>query len=163
MTEPPTQCVNVANSVDFVLRDDVDRRILAELVRNGRATFAEIGATVGLSAPAAKRRVDRLLDDGTIIGFTTVVDPAAAGSTLEAFMELHCRGTTSPDTIRAIVEPHPAVKAAYTVSGEADALLHVLCSGVTELETTLELIRADDRVVRTSTVIVLSRLLQHRF
>jgi DNA-binding Lrp family transcriptional regulator len=144
-----------------VLRDELDQQILALLVENGRASYAELGATVGLSAPATKRRVDRMVDEGTITAFTTVVDPAATGNAMEAFMELHCRGTTSPDTIQAIVAPHPAVVAAYTVSGDADALVHLRCAGVAELEDTLELIRADERVVRTSTVIVLSRLIDH--
>ncbi len=146
-----------------MLRDDLDQQIVAALVQNGRATFAELGDAVGLSAPATKRRVDRLVDEGTISGFTAIVDPASSGSPLEAFLELHCRGTVSPDTIRAIVDPYPAVKAAYTVSGDADALVHLRCADVAELEHTLELIRADDRVVRTSTVIVLSRLLEQRF
>jgi DNA-binding Lrp family transcriptional regulator len=145
-----------------VLRDDVDRQILALLVENGRATFAEVGEAVGLSAPAAKRRVDRLVAEGAITGFTAVVDPAVAGATMESFIELHCRGRTSPEAIRSMVQRHRAVTAAYTVTGEADALVHLQCAGVDELEGTLELMRADERVVRTSTVIVLSRLLERR-
>jgi DNA-binding Lrp family transcriptional regulator len=145
-----------------MLRDDLDRRIIALLTENGRATYAEIGTAVGLSAPAAKRRVDRLVAEGVITGFTALVDPAAAGTSTEAFIELHCRGRTSPDALRAISSPHAAVRAAYSVTGEADALLHLRCANIDELEGTLELIRADERVVRTSTVIVLSRLLERR-
>src|SRR4051794_15908432 len=89
---PPTQSVNLASSVGFMLRDALDQRIVALLVENGRATFAEIGEAVGLSAPAAKRRVDRLVADGVITGFAAQVDPAAVGTTMEAFIELHCRG-----------------------------------------------------------------------
>lgn len=54
--------------------DDTDERILAELAEHARATFAEIGHKVSLSAPAVKRRVDRMLESGVIKGFTTVVD-----------------------------------------------------------------------------------------
>jgi DNA-binding Lrp family transcriptional regulator len=146
--------------VGIVLRDDVDHKILALLTANGRATFAEVGEAVGLSAPAAKRRVDRLVEEGTITGFSALVDPAVVGATMEAFIEIYCRGRTSPDALQSIVEPHPAVTEAYTVTGEADALVHLRCAGVNELESTLELIRADERVVRTSTVIVLSRLFE---
>ena len=145
-----------------MLRDDVDRQIVAQLTENGRATFAEVGDAVGLSAPAAKRRVDRLVADGVITGFTALVDPAAAGASMEAFVELHCRGRTSADALRAISAPHPAIHAAYSVTGDADALLHLRCASIDELEATVEAIRADERVVRTSTVIVLSRLLERR-
>ncbi|MBO0787347.1 MAG: AsnC family transcriptional regulator, partial [Actinobacteria bacterium] len=48
--------------------DDLDKRIVGALVGNARATYAEIGAQVGLSAPAVKRRVDRLLATGAITG-----------------------------------------------------------------------------------------------
>lgn len=46
--------------------DDTDERILAELAEHARATFAEIGHKVSLSAPAVKRRVDRMLESGVI-------------------------------------------------------------------------------------------------
>ena len=142
-----------------MLRDEIDRQIVALLVLDGRATYHAIGDAVGLSAPAAKRRVDRLVAEGTITGFTALVDPASEGSTLEAFVELHCQGAITPDSILAIVRPHHQVVDAYTVSGTADALVHLRCADVAELERTLEGMRTDDRVARTSTIIVLSRLL----
>jgi DNA-binding Lrp family transcriptional regulator len=156
------QCANVATSVEIMLRDELDQQIVASLVANGRATYAEIGEAVGLSAPATKRRVDRLVDEGVITGFTALVGPGAVGATMEAFVELHCRGRTSPASLRDIVAALPAVRAAYSVTGEADALVHLACAGVDELERTVEHIRADERVVRTSTIIVLSRLLERR-
>lgn len=143
-----------------MLRDRTDQQIVACLVEDGRATFAEIGGAVGLSAPAVKRRVDRLVAEGTISGFTAVVDPAAFGSSLEAFVELHCQGSSSPEAIRDLVRPYSAIVGAYTVSGDADALLHVRCADVAALESTLESIRHNALVARTTTVIVLSRLLE---
>ena len=61
--------------------DDLDKQIVAALVRDARATYAEVGAAVGLSAPAVKRRVDRLLAAGAITGFSAQVDPSALGWT----------------------------------------------------------------------------------
>ena len=49
--------------------DDLDRRIIDHLVRDGRAGYARIAADVGLSAPAVKRRVDRLVADGVVKGY----------------------------------------------------------------------------------------------
>ena len=70
--------------------DDVDRKILDHLERDGRATLADVGAAVGLSSSAVKRRVDRLHETGVIVGYTAVVDPSAVGDRLEAFVELYC-------------------------------------------------------------------------
>jgi len=140
--------------------DATDQRIVAALRDDGRASFAEIGASVGLSAPAVKRRVDRLRSTGVITGFAAVVEPAALGWTTEAYVELYCQGKTSPATIAAAVLRHPEVVDACTVSGEADALIHVVAADVKHFEEVLERIGAEKFVVRTKSVLVLSRLLR---
>jgi len=138
--------------------DDLDARIVAALLKNGRASYAVIGDEVGLSAPAVKRRVDRLRVAGAITGFSARVDPAAMGWTTEAYVELFCGGRTSPDEIAAAVRRYPEVVDACTVTGEADALLHIRAADVRHFEGVMERIRAEPFVVRTRSVIVLSRL-----
>jgi DNA-binding Lrp family transcriptional regulator len=138
--------------------DELDGRIVAALIDNARATFAEVGAIVGLSAPAVKRRVDRLLASGAITGFSAQVDPAAMGWTTEAYVELFCRGRTSPAALSAAVSKYPEVIGAATITGEADALLHILAADVRHFEQVVERIGAESFVVRTRSVIVLSRL-----
>jgi DNA-binding Lrp family transcriptional regulator len=141
--------------------DDLDRRIVVALVDDARATYAEVGSLVGLSAPAVKRRVDRLRASGAITGFSAQVDPTALGWTTEAYVELFCRGRTSPGEIGAAVAKHPEVIDACTITGEADALLHIRAADVRHFEQVVERIGAESFVVRTRSVIVLSRLV-HR-
>jgi DNA-binding Lrp family transcriptional regulator len=141
-----------------LLRDDLDRKIVASLVENARASYGEIGARVGLSAPAVKRRVDRLLAAGVIRRFTAQLDDEAFGSGTEAFVELFCRSRTNPADIREMVAGLPEVVAAYTVTGEADALLHVKSASPAEVEAVVERVRAHPNAERTKTTIVLSRL-----
>ena len=138
--------------------DELDRRIVAALVHDARSTYAEVGAQVGLSAPAVKRRVDRLRASGAITGFSARVDPAALGWTTEAYVELFCGGRTSPDDIAAAVRRYPEVADACTITGEADALVHIRAADVRHFEDVMERIRAEPFVVRTRSVIVLSRL-----
>ncbi|MEV5821821.1 Lrp/AsnC family transcriptional regulator [Micromonospora haikouensis] len=138
--------------------DAVDQRIIALLVADARASYADIGSRVSLSAPAVKRRVDRLRATGVIRGFTAVVDPAAVGWTTEAFVELFCAGRTTPAQIGVAVRRHPEVVGAYTVSGEADALVHLRAADISHLEEALERLRAESFVTSTRSTIVLSRL-----
>ena len=140
--------------------DSLDERIIALLRKNARASYADIGKQIGLSAPAVKRRVDRLRASGAIRGFTALVDPAALGWTTEAYVELYCTGRTSPAEILAAVRRFPEVVSASTVTGEADALLHVLAADVGHLERVVERIGAESFVVRTKSAIVLSPLLR---
>ncbi|WCN81468.1 Lrp/AsnC family transcriptional regulator [Micromonospora sp. LH3U1] len=140
--------------------DAVDQRIIALLVADARASYADIGTRVSLSAPAVKRRVDRLRATGVIRGFTAVVDPAAVGWTTEAFVELFCAGRTTPAQIGVASRRHPEVVGAYTVSGEADALVHLRAADIAHLEAALERLRAESFVTSTRSTIVLSRLVE---
>ncbi len=139
--------------------DQTDHAIIAVLTADARASFAEIGQVVSLSAPAVKRRVDRLRSAGVIRGFTAVVDPAAVGGTTEAFVELFCTGRTTPAQIAAAARRHPAVIGAYTISGEADALVHLRAADIPHLEQALERLRSESFITSTRSMIVLSRLI----
>ncbi|ASO18185.1 DNA-binding Lrp family transcriptional regulator [Actinoalloteichus hoggarensis] len=130
------------------------------MVADARSSFADIGARVGLSAPAVKRRVDRLLDLGVLRGFTAVVDPEALGWGTEAFVEVYCHGNVTPGQIRVGLEPLPEVVGAYTVSGAADAIVHLRAASIQHLETALERLRAVDFIDRTVSTVVLSKLLE---
>src|SRR6202789_2937217 len=138
--------------------DEIDARIITALIKDARASYAVIGAEVGLSAPAVKRRVDRLRASGAITGFTVTVDPSALGWTTEAYVELFCRGRTSPSAIGAALSKYPEVTGACTITGEADALLHIRAADVQHFEQVVERIVAEPFVDRTRSVIVLSRL-----
>ena len=138
--------------------DELDELIVSALVEDARASYADIGTRVGLSASAVKRRVDRLRASGAITGFSARVDPSALGWTTEAYVELFCRGRTSPGGIATAVSKYPEVIGAATITGEADALLHILAADVRHFERVVERIGAEPFVVRTRSVIVLSRL-----
>ena len=135
-------------------------QIVALLRENARRSFQDIGGKVALSAPAVKRRVDRLEESGVLQGYTAVVDPGAMGWTTHAFVALFCEGRMAAGEVRRAVEGHPEVVAAYTVAGEASAVLHVRAEDTAHLEAALERIRDSDGVVRTQTQVVLSTLFE---
>lgn len=139
--------------------DETDELILTALAENARATFAEIGEHVRLSAPAVKRRVDRLLDAGVIRGFTTVVDRNALGWNTEAFVQVYCHGTIAPDDLRRAWVDIPEVVSAATVTGTSDAILHVLARDMSHLEVALERIRSSADIERSESIVVLSNLI----
>jgi DNA-binding Lrp family transcriptional regulator len=140
--------------------DATDRKIVTLLRENARRSFKDIGRHVHLSAPAVKRRVDRLERDGVLRGYTAVVDPAAFGWHTEAFVDLYCDGRMPGEAIKRVVKREPAVVSAHTVAGEASAMLHVMAEDTRDLELTLERIRKVDGVDRTVTEVVLSTLFQ---
>ncbi len=139
--------------------DEIDRLIIASLTADARASFREVGDAVGLSAPAVKRRVDRLVERGVITGFAAQIDPDAIGRSTQALVAVTYAGNVTPAQIRQILEPIPHIVAAYTVSGDADVLVHLRASDMADLEQALETIRATGVVAKTESTIVLSTLL----
>src|ERR1043165_2968566 len=123
--------------------DELDREIVPALMANARTRFAEIGAAVGLSSTAVKRRVDRLRETGVITGFTATVEPSALGWRTEAYVEVYCEGAAPPRRLAEVVRNHPEITAAMTVTGGADALLHVRARDVEHFENVLERIRTE--------------------
>lgn len=140
--------------------DATDRQIVALLRENARRSFKDIGRNVGLSAPAVKRRVDRLEEAGVVRGYTAVIDPHAFGWHAEAFVDLYCEGSMSGEAIKRVVETEPRVASAHTVAGEASAMLHVMAEDTKDLELALERIRNTEGISRTVTEVVLSTLFQ---
>jgi DNA-binding Lrp family transcriptional regulator len=140
--------------------DPVDEKIITLLVDDARRSFADVGGRVGLTASAVKRRVDRLRAGGAIAGFTARLEPGALGWTVEGYVELYCRNSTSPQVIRAAVARFAEVVDASTISGEADALLRIVAADMHHFERVLEQIGAQPFVARTKSVLVLSALLR---
>lgn len=138
--------------------DDLDHKIIAGLMENGRASLSSLGQRIGLSTAATKRRVDRLRRDGVIRRFTVEVEPSAMGWNLEGFVELYCEGRVPPDRMGEMVATIPEVVAAYTVTGEADGILMVRAFDAAHLERVLGTIRNHPGVLRTRSSIVLSHL-----
>ena len=64
----------------------LDRAIIAILQREGRTTYAQIGASVGVSATAAHERIKKLEARGVITGYHAGIDPALVGAGVTAFI-----------------------------------------------------------------------------
>jgi Lrp/AsnC family transcriptional regulator, leucine-responsive regulatory protein len=138
--------------------DGIDRQILALLVEDGRRTYDDVGRRVSLSAPAVKRRVDRLRRDGALRAFTAVVDHAALGASTEALVELYFAPGTPLERVAETLQAHPEVVEAWSVTGGADAIARVRTRDNADLERLIMELQRDGRVERTSSQVVLSQL-----
>jgi Lrp/AsnC family transcriptional regulator, leucine-responsive regulatory protein len=138
--------------------DALDRQILALLVDDGRRTFDDIAQRVALSAPAVKRRVDRLRTRGALKGFTAVIDHAALGDQTEALLELFFAPGTLLEEVARTLERYPEVVEAWSVTGEADAIARVRTRDNPDLERVIMALQRDGLVQRTRSQVVLSRL-----
>ena len=119
--------------------DQVDRCLLSELQSEGRATFAGLGRRVSLSAPAVAERVKRLETLGVIRGYRAVVDPAAVGRGVIAFIRVRVEGRGHDDFLAAARE-RSEILDCHEVSGEDCYLIRVAVPSVGGLEDIREFI-----------------------
>ncbi|ATW52119.1 Lrp/AsnC family transcriptional regulator [Streptomyces xantholiticus] len=139
--------------------DDIDRALLEIMGRDSRTPYAQAGGEINLSASAVKRRIDRLVTRGIIRGFTLVLDPGLLGWATEAFVEIYCRERTPPEEILSSLRQFPEVIAAWTVTGDPDALVHLHTQDIQALEAVIERIRREPGVQRSRSSVALSRLI----
>ncbi len=139
--------------------DRIDEEIIRCLVANARSTYEQIGKAAGLSPSAAKRRLDRLVAVGAIRGFTAVIDPQALAWRTEAYVQVRCAGSPTPAALRQVLEQIPEVITACTISGGADAMVHLQAEDIAHLEHAIQRMRASAVIASTESVIVLSRLI----
>jgi Lrp/AsnC family leucine-responsive transcriptional regulator len=132
--------------------DAIDLRLLSELQKNGRQTFAGLSRKVGLSLPAAAERVRRLEDAGVILGYRAEVSAAKLGYPVLAFLRLKSV-PQSYSRFKSAVALMPEVLECHHVTGEDAFQIKLTASSVTHLE---ELIGKLSAFGQTTTSIVLS-------
>ena len=110
--------------------DTVNRRLLQELHRDPRVSMAALARRVGMSAPSVTSRVQRLKDDGVILGFRMDVDPVALGMAVTAFAR-HRPGPGAGGPGGAVTECH-------RITGEDCFLVELHAPTVADLGQTLD-------------------------
>ena len=135
--------------------DSVDSEILRLLRENGRLSWRDLGAAVGLSANAAADRVRRLRQTGVITGFTALVDPAAGGRRLEAIVGVTLAHGVDSDRFATEAERLAPVTEVLHLAGAPDYLLRVSCHDTAELDILLRTLRIKLGASDTETKIVL--------
>ena len=105
--------------------DERDLDIIAALQDDARATYADVGARVGLSASAVHDRVRKLEQQGVIRGYRAVIDPEAIGLFVTALIDARPFDPSQPDDLPERVAEFPEVEDCYSVAGEANYVLKV--------------------------------------
>lgn len=132
-----------------------DRRIIDLLREDGRMSYTDLGKAIGLSTSAVHQRVRRLEERGVITGYAAVVDPAALGTPLTAFISVAPLDPSAPDDVPDRLQDVEEIDACYSVAGDANYLLRVRVATPQVLEELLSRIRSRGGV-STRTTIVLS-------
>ncbi|WP_030621613.1 Lrp/AsnC family transcriptional regulator [Streptomyces sclerotialus] len=151
---PDEQMVNPAGRQPVRALDAVDRDILRMLQTDGRASIRSVADRVHISRANAYARINRLLDDGVIRGFSARVDQERAGQGASAYITLKIV-QNSWRTVREALQALPGAAHIALVSGDFDVLLLVHTKDNRALrELVLTRIQAIPEVLSTRTLLV---------
>lgn len=136
--------------------DDLDLRLLDALQRNARSTFADLGALVGLKAPAVHDRVKRLEARGFVRGYSAQLDSKLLGLELVAFISCYTSPECSYDEFTRTLAQIPEILEVHSVAGEESFVLKVMTRSTAHLDDLLSRLKSIKNMARTKTTIVLS-------
>jgi Lrp/AsnC family leucine-responsive transcriptional regulator len=141
--------------------EEINRKIVSLLARDGRMSFTELAKLTGLSVSAAQQRVRRLEERGVITGYAALIDPGHAGLPLTAFISIKPFDAAAADDAPERLVHLNAIEACHSVAGDENYILKVRVASPVALEDLLQEIRAAANV-STRTTIVLSTPFENR-
>jgi Lrp/AsnC family leucine-responsive transcriptional regulator len=141
---------------------DTDARLLGILQADGRRSYADLGADLGMAGPSAHERVKKLEARGFIRGYSADVDPLALGLGVLAFTWV----TQAPGTVAVDLMPAfaaiPEVEECHHITGEADYILKTRATDMEHLGRVVRRIQTTENVFATETDVVFSTGFERR-
>lgn len=139
--------------------DQIDRKILHILSKDGAATATQIGSEVGLSIPAVNKRIQKLRNEGVIRNFTLLTDREKTGKPILAYVLIVVASADS-GRLLSYIEEDPDILECHAVTGEYDYLVKVCAQNVNTLEDKLLCLKKQKGVVKSHTMLC---LMEHKF
>jgi Lrp/AsnC family leucine-responsive transcriptional regulator len=136
--------------------DSNDIKALRILQKDARTSWARLAQELALTPPAAAERVRRLEDMGVIRGYAALLEPAAVGAGVTAFVAVTLTDPSHRRGFLMRVQELPEILECHHTAGEDDFVLKVRCGKTADLERLVtDEVKAITGVARTRTVVVL--------
>jgi Lrp/AsnC family leucine-responsive transcriptional regulator len=140
----------------MILLDANDLKIIRRLMEHARTSWAELGALLGLSGPAAAERVRKLEEQGIIKGYSAQINPEYAGCGLAAFISVTMEKPEYRTDFLTLVAESSEIMECHHVAGAEDYIIKVRCAETRDLERLISQEIKGIPGVKTHTTIILS-------
>lgn len=135
--------------------DDLDRRIIAHLRADGRASLSKLSDALGVARGTVQNRLDRLLETGTLLGFTVRVREDYDLNTVHAVMMIEVVGKSTTQVVRKL-RGMPEIYTLHTTNGNWDLVANIRAANLSEFDRILREVRMIDGVANSETSLLLS-------
>jgi DNA-binding Lrp family transcriptional regulator len=134
--------------------DDTDRELLALLRADARTPVASLAKRLGVSRGTAQNRIDRLIRQGVILGFTLRTPPESEPHRVRAIMTLAVEGERSAAVTKAL-SGLPEVEAVHTTNGRWDLVVQLNAESLAAFSHALDQVRRINGIATSETSILL--------
>lgn len=137
--------------------DNTDRRLLAILRTDGRASISKLADVLKISRGTVQNRIDRLTTEGIIAGFTVRIAAAEDPDAVRAVMLIEITGQKTLAAIKTL-RGIPEIRALHTTNGAWDLVAEIQTENLAEFDRVLRHIRALDGVSKSETSLLLTTI-----
>ncbi len=135
--------------------DDTDRHLIALLRENARTPVAKLAMKLSVSRATVQNRINRLLQQRVLLGFTVRTAPEAATLQIRATMMVAVEGDHA-DTVLGTLRGYPEVRALHTTNGRWDLVVELATGTLEEFDRVLQRIRTIKGIANSETNLLLS-------
>ena len=135
--------------------DELDRRIIAHLRGDGRASLAKLADAIGVARGTVQNRLDRLTETGTLLGFTVRIREDYDDRRVHAVMMIEVVGKSTTQVIRKL-RGIPEIASLHTTNGKWDLVADIRAGSLSDFDRVLREIRMIDGVSNSETSLLLS-------
>ncbi len=135
--------------------DDLDRQLIALLRNDARTSVASLAKALHVARGTVQNRMERLAQDGTIVGFTVRLKPDVEEQRIRAFTTLAVEGNRLEAVIRSL-RGEPAVAALYSTNGRWDIVAELRTDTLEAFDRVLARIRLIEGISQSETSLLLS-------
>ena len=135
--------------------DALDRQLIGQLRADGRAPVSRLADALGVSRGTVQNRLDRLIDEGVIVGFTARLREDVADDEVRAMMVIRLVGQSTTAVVRQL-RGMPEVRAVHTTNGAWDLMAEIAVASLPDLDRVLSMIRSIHGIENSETSILLT-------
>lgn len=135
--------------------DEVDRRLIALLREDGRASIASLARRLHVARGTVQNRMAKLEADGTIVGYTVRLKPQADAQRIRGLMTVAVEGNRVESVVKAL-RGDPAVTSLHTTNGRWDIVVEIRADNLQDFDQVLARIQRIDGISRTETSLLLT-------
>ncbi|MHC2454716.1 DNA-binding Lrp family transcriptional regulator [Rhizobium leguminosarum] len=135
--------------------DDLDRRIIAHFRADGRASLSKLSDALGVARGTVQNRLDRLMETGTLLGFTVRVREDYDVNAVRAVMMVEVVGKSTTQVIRKL-RGLTEISALHTTNGNWDLVADIRAASLADFDRVLREVRMIDGVANSETSLLLS-------